>query len=138
MTRISFKCPKTNLKSLFSPFSLANWFSKIFCTFICSCPDIHLFLINCYLFRFRNRLWNFSTNFYSLNNPLRLFLLVYQSFLLVPTHLPFTVQTRLWSCSTHFCSFTQGSISFYLTWFKEMIPSTWIISSFSFYYNISN
>ena len=99
--------------------SLANWFSTMFCIFICSFPDLHLFLINCNLFWLRNRLWTFSTHFYRF----RSFLLVYQSFLLVSIPLPRT--SRLWwfmSCSIRFYLFTQGFTS----------------SSFSFYYNISN
>ena len=70
--------------------SLANWFSTIYCIFICSFPDIHLFLINCNLFRFLNRLWTFPTHFYSSTNRFCLFILAYQSLLLVSTRLPFT------------------------------------------------
>ena len=42
---------KADFKTVFSWVSLANWFSIIFFIFICSFPDIHLFLINCNLFQ---------------------------------------------------------------------------------------
>ena len=84
---------------------LGNWFSTIFCIFIYSFPDIHLFLINCNLFRFRNRLWTFLTHFYSFTSGFCAFVLVYQTFVLVSTRLPFT------SC---FYSFTNRFYSFLL------------------------
>ena len=105
MSGIGFERLQTNLKTLFSRVSLANWFSTIFSIFICSFPDIHLFLINYNLFRFRNRLWTFSTHFYSFSNCFCSFFFVYQSFLLVSTCLPFT------RC---FCSFTSRFYSFIL------------------------
>ena len=80
---------ETNLKTLFSRVSLVNWFSTIFCIFICCFLDIHLFHISRNLFQFRNRLGTFSTNVYSFPNRFCLFLIAYQSFLLVSTHLPF-------------------------------------------------
>ena len=112
MPGIAFKSLKTNLKTLFSRLSFANGFSTIFCILICSFPDVHLFLISCNLFRFRNRMCTFSASFCSFTNHFCLFLLVCQSFLLVSTRLLFT--SRLYSFmsrSAHFYSFTQGSIS---------------------------
>ena len=88
MSWVAFETLKTNLNTLFSGVSIANWYSTIFCFLICSFLDIHLFLINCNLFRFRNRLWTFL--------PISVHLL------LVSTRLQFT----------HFYSFTQGCNSF--------------------------
>ena len=103
MKKIAFKSVKTNLNTLFSRMSLANYFSTIFCIFICSFPEIHLFLINCNLFWFCNRLWNFSTHFCFSNNRFCSFLLVYLSFLLVSTCLSLT--SRLNMFMSHFFSF---------------------------------
>ena len=89
MSGITFESLKTNLKTLFGWVSLANWFSTIFCIFICSFLDIHLFLISCNLFQFRNLFWTFSTHFCSFTNRFRSFLLVYQSFLPVSARLTF-------------------------------------------------
>ena len=103
MKKIAFKSVKTNLNTLFSRMSLANYFSTIFCIFICSFPEIHLFLINCNLFWFCNRLWNFSTHFCFSNNRFCSFLLVYLLFLLVSTCLSLT--SRLYMFMSHFFSF---------------------------------
>ena len=100
---LTFESLKFNLKTLICGVSLANSFSKISCTFICSFLDIHLFLINCYFFQCHDRLWTFSAHFCSFTYRFCSFLLVY--------HLP-VVYTPLWVASTHFYSFTQGSTSF--------------------------
>ena len=101
------------LAVLFSRVFFANWFSTMFCIFICSFPDIYFFLINWNLFRFCNRFLTFSNHSCSFTYGFCSLLLVYQSFLLVSTRLPFT--SRLYSFmsrSTNFYSFTQGSTSF--------------------------
>ena len=74
---LTFESLKFNLKTLICGVSLANSFSKISCTFICSFLDIHLFLINCYLFQCHDRLWTFSAHFCSFTYRFCSFLLVY-------------------------------------------------------------
>ena len=103
MPGIAFENLQTNLRYLFSGVSLANWFSTIFCIFICSFPDIHLFLIGYNLFRFRQCLLTFSTHFCSFTNCFCSCLLVNQSFLLFSTRLPFII--RLHSLMSRFYSF---------------------------------
>ena len=56
MSGVAFESLETNFKTLFSRLSLANSFSTFFFIFICSFPEIHLFLINCNLIRFGKRL----------------------------------------------------------------------------------
>ena len=117
--RIGFKSLETNLKTLFSRVSLANWFVSIFCIFICSFPDINLFLINRNLFRFRNSLGTFSTHFYLFANRFCLFLLAYhlsvvsacrRAVLLVSTHWS-DVSTRL-PLASHFSAYARKICKF--------------------------
>ena len=89
MSGIAFESLESNLKTLFSRVSLANWFNTVFCIFICSFPGINLFLISCNLFRFRNRLWSFSTYFYLFTNGFCSLLHVYHFLPTVSTCLPF-------------------------------------------------
>ena len=107
MSGIAFRSLETNLKTLFNRVSLVNWFSTIFCIFICSFPDMKSFLINCLsiinFFRFINCLWTFSTHFYWFTNRFCSFWLAYQSFLLVSTLLPFT--SRFYLFTSRFYSF---------------------------------
>ena len=93
MSGIAFESLETNLKTLFSRVFSANWFSTIFCIFICSLPDIHLFLINCNLFVLptSTRLLIVSARFHLFTSRFYYFLLVY--------HLP-VVFTRLRVVST--------------------------------------
>ena len=105
MPGIALESPENNLKTLFSWVFLANWFSTNFCIFIYSFSDIDLFIINCNLLQFLDRLWTVSTHFYSFANRFCSFLLVYQSFLLVSTRLPF---------ASHFCLLTSRFYSFLL------------------------
>ena len=106
MSGIAFESLETNLKILFSRVFSANWFSTIFCIFICLLPDIHLFLINCNLFILptSTRLLIVSTTFYSFTI-YQSFLLVYQSFLLVSNHLS-DVSTRL-PVASYFSAYTR-------------------------------
>ena len=93
----------TDLKKLCRRVSLADCHSIIFWIFICLFPDIHLFLINCYLFQFLNYMFLLvfelflpvsasflivSTSFYSFTCLCVDQLVIYQSFLLVSAHLP--------------------------------------------------
>ena len=56
-------------KCLLSQVSLANWFSTIFCIFICEFPDIHLFFISCNLIYFFYRFFYWFVNsFYPSTN----------------------------------------------------------------------
>ena len=102
MSGIAFESLETHLNTLISRGFLANWFRTIFCIFICSLPDIHLFLISCNLFVLptSTRLLIISTRFHLFTSYFYYFLLVchlplvYKSFLLVSTHLP-DFSTRL-------------------------------------------
>ena len=87
-----FESLVTDLKKLFSRVTLTNCNSIFFCIFICSFPDIHLFLINCCLFRFLNYM----------------FLLVFELLLPVSARLLISLpaSTRLLFVSTRFYSFT--------------------------------
>ena len=99
--------------SLIRKLYLAYWFSTTISIFICSFPDIHLFLINFNLLQFCNHLWTFSSHFCLFTNRFCSFLLNYQLLLLVSTHLSFTsCLYSFMSRSNHFYSFTQDSTSF--------------------------
>ena len=105
MSGIAFESLETHLNTLISRGFLANWFRTIFCIFICSLPDIHLFLISCNLFVLptSTRLLIISTRFH-------LFTSCFYYFLLV-CHLP-VVFTRLQVVSTRFYPFTKLFYSF--------------------------
>ena len=100
MSGIAFESLETHLNTLISRGFLANWFRTIFCIFICSLPDIHLFLINCNLFVLptSTRLLIVSARFHLFTSRFYYFLLVY--------HLP-VVFTRLRVVSTCFYPFYQ-------------------------------
>ena len=114
MSGIAFESLESNLKTLFSRVSLANWFNTVFCIFIYSFPGINLFLISCNLFLFRNRLWSFSTYFYLFTNGFCSLLHVYHFLPPVCTCLSFTSRFYLFtSCFCLFLLFYQPFLIFY-------------------------